>query len=119
MANKSRQGWILYLMVQIPAICFCKIGITGKSARARAKGLDRAMLGFPLPVFFCVVPGAYHIEQWMHQSLKGLSVRFYRGDGASEWFWIIAAPFALAIMILIWAAEIGLAWVAIRFFTNA
>jgi len=106
-------------MLHIPAICFCKIGITGKSAGARAKGLDRAMLGFPLPVFFCIVPGAYHIEQALHRNLKGLSARFYRGDGASEWFWILAAPFALAAMLLIWVVEIGAAYGVYWFFTNA
>ena len=118
MAN-SRGGWVLYLMLHIPAVCFCKIGITGKSAKARAKGLDRAMLGFPLPVFFCVVPGAYHIEQWLHNNLKPLSARFYKGDGSSEWFWILAAPFALAAMLLIWGIEIGAVWGVWWFISNA
>ena len=109
----------MYLMLHIPAVCFCKIGITGKSAKARAKGLDRAMLGFPLPVFFCVVPGAYHIEQWLHNNLKPLSARFYKGDGSSEWFWILAAPFALAAMLLIWGIEIGAVWGVWWFISNA
>jgi len=117
MAN-SRSGWVLYLMLHIPAVCFCKIGITGKSAKARAKGLDRAMLGFPLPIFFCIVPGAYHIEQWLHSNFKGSNARFYKGDGSSEWFWIWVAPFALAAMGLIWGIELVLIWGLWRFFVT-
>jgi len=119
MARNSKGGRILYLMIHFQAIIFCKIGITGKSAGARAKGLDRAMIGFPVPVFFCVVPGAYHIEQWLHRNLKPLSAKFYSGDGSSEWFLILAAPFALAAMLLIWGIEIGLVYVAYLFFTNS
>lgn len=118
MAKNSKSGWVLYLMLHVPAVCFCKIGITGKSAAKRAKGLDRAMLGFPVPIFFCIVPGAYHIEQWLHGSLRGLRAKFYHGDGASEWFWVLAAPFALAVMAGIWTAEAALAYAAWLLFEN-
>lgn len=112
--SNSKSGAILYLMVHVPYIWFVKIGITGKSAKERARGIDRTMFGFPVPVFFCFVPGAYHIEQALHRNLAGLSARFYRGDGSSEWFWIIAAPFALAVMILIWLVEIGVVWLVLK-----
>ncbi len=105
--SNSRGGWTLYLLINFPLIIFVKIGITGKSASARAKGLDKSVPGLPIPIFFCIVPGAYHIEQWLHRNLSGLSVRYYSKDGSSEWFWIIAAPFALAAMGLIWGIEIG------------
>lgn len=104
MAN-SRGGWVMYLMINLPLVFFVKIGITGKSASKRAKGLNRSVPGLPIPIFFCVIPGAYYLEQWLHRSLSGLSVRYYSGDGGSEWFWILAAPFALAVMIGIWVAE--------------
>lgn len=112
MAANSKSGKILYLMVHIPFVWWVKIGITGKSASKRASGIDRQMFGFPLPVFFCFVPGAYHIEQALHRNLSSLNVRFYKGSGASEWFWILAAPFALAAMILIWVIELGAVYLA-------
>lgn len=107
MARNSKSGWTLYLLINFPLIVFVKIGITGKSAAARARGLDKSVPGIPVPIFFCIVPGAYHIEQWLHKSLSSLSVRYYSSDGASEWKWIIAAPFALAVMGLIWGIEAG------------
>lgn len=103
MKKNSKGGHILYLMVHVPLVIFWKIGITGNSPHARAKGIDRAMFGFPVPVFFVVIPGgAYRVEQWLHGMLSGLSVRFYRGDGASEWMLFPAAPIAIAVMSCIW-----------------
>ena len=95
----------MYLMINLPLIFFVKIGITGKSASKRAKGLNRSVPGIPIPIFFCIIPGAWHLEQWLHRSLSGLSVRYYSGDGGSEWFWILAAPFALAVMAAVWWVE--------------
>lgn len=96
---------ILYLMVHIPFFVFWKIGITGVrvGASARARQVGKAVFGFPLPVFFVPVPFCYHIEQWLHRSLKPLNVSFYKGDGHTEFFWFPAAVFALAVMAGIYA----------------
>ena len=101
-ANKSKEGCILYLMVHFPLICFVKIGITGRTARARAADIDEAVWGFPVPVFVLFVPGAYFWEQTLHGLCGLLSVRFYDGDGASEWFWFPAAIPALLFMLAGW-----------------
>lgn len=110
--NKSQSGHILYLMVHIPFIWWWKIGITGKSATQRAKGIDREMFGFPLPVWAAVIPGAWHIEQWMHKKFSHSNIVFYRGSGQREWFWFWVAPIAFAVMATITLAELAaLCWI--------
>ena len=114
--SKSRSGWTLYLMIHFPFVWWVKIGITGKGVKNRAAGIDREMPGFPIPIFFCITPGAYSIEQWLHRKLKPLNVRFYRGSGHSEWFWLPAGAFALVIMSgvwVFWAALVYLAFLAL------
>lgn len=107
--SKSRSGWVLYVMVHLPFFWYHKIGITSThiGAKRRAKAIDRAVRGFPVPVFFVVVPFAWHIEQAVHTILSPLRVRFYRGDGASEWF-LFGGIFAIPIFAGIWVAEIWL-----------
>jgi hypothetical protein len=102
MRKNSKSGWILYVMLHVPFLIFCKIGITGVSILGRAKQVDRAMIGFPLPIFFVILPGAYHLEQWLHRAMSGLQVRFYRGDGASEWFWLPAGAVAILFGLAVW-----------------
>jgi hypothetical protein len=89
-------------MVHFPLVVFWKIGITGRSATARAADIDEAMFGFPVPVFIVVVPGAYGVEQWLHRVCGWLRVEFYKGTGHSEWFLFPAVIFALPVMLLIW-----------------
>lgn len=100
--NKSKEGWILYLMVHFPLVIFWKIGITGRTATARARDIDEAVFGFPIPVFFVILPGAYVWEQMLHGLCRPLQVRFYSGDGASEWFLFLAAFPALLFMLAGW-----------------
>ena len=104
MSRNSKGGWVLYLLVHIPFIWWVKIGITsvGIGASKRAKNLDRAMFGFPIPIFFVVVPNAYGIEQELHRWFRRLNCRWYaKADGFSEWFWFPVAIPALAIMLSI------------------
>lgn len=101
--SKSKAGWLLYVMIHVPFFWWCKIGITGKTSRHRAKQIDRAVFGFPIPVFILIMPGAYHFEQWLHRALSGLRVRFYKGDGASEWFWLPAGLVAIGLASGVWA----------------
>lgn len=112
--SKNKSAFILYLMVSLPLPLFVKIGITGVGIGKRARSIDKAMRGclfaFPLPVFFCVVPGAYYIEQMLHRELAPLQRSPYKGDGHTEWFWLPAGIFALAVMLAIWAVWVGLIW---------
>lgn len=98
----SKAGWILYLMIHIPFIWWVKIGITGRTAAKRANDIDEAVFGFPVPIFVLVIPGAYFAEQALHSFCKPLNVRFYTGDGASEWFWLPAVIPALLFMLAGW-----------------
>lgn len=93
---------ILYLMVHFPFVIFVKIGITGKSAERRAKQIDRAVFGFPVPVMVMFLPNVRGIEQALHRMFSGLSVRFYRGDGSTEWFLIPAGLPVFAMGVLYW-----------------
>lgn len=96
-----RSGWI-YLMVHIPFVFWVKIGITGKTAGARAKEIDRAMFGFPFPIMAIYLPGVNRIEKAFHRLCSPLSVRFYKGDGHTEWFWLIAGLPVFGIGCLYW-----------------
>ena len=113
--NKSQSGHILYLMVHLPFIWWWKIGITGKTATSRAKQVDKAVLGFPVPVFMVFIPGAYFIEQWLHREFAGSNFVFYRGDGHREWFWFWVAPVAFAVMLAIWGIYIWAAGALLGF----
>ena len=94
----------MYLLIHCPFFWWVKIGITsvGIGAAKRAKNLDRAMFGFPVPIFFVIVPNAYGIEQELHRWFRRLNCKWYSGDGASEFFWFPAAFQVLAIMLTIW-----------------
>lgn len=105
--DKSKSGGIIYVMLHFPLICFCKIGITGRTAKKRARDLDRAVLGFPFPIFAVPLPWAYEVEQWLHSILRPLSARFYSGDGASEWFWLPAVLFAIPALAVLFVLFLG------------
>lgn len=81
----------LYLMLHFPFFWWCKIGITGKTAGRRARQIDRAVLGFPIPVMVVYLPAVRMFETAFHRFFSPLSSRFYRGDGSTEWFWLPAA----------------------------
>jgi len=117
MRRDSKGGHILYLMVHVPFVWWWKIGITGQSAAKRARSIDGQMFGFPFPVFFVIIPGAYHVEQWLHCNLKALNVRFTRASGKSEWFWFPAAAFAFPVMAIFWGLYAGLFWLIITIFS--
>lgn len=95
---------ILYIFIHFPFVFFFKIGITGIGigASKRAKQVGRAVFGFPVPVCFVPIPFCYATEQFLHRMFKGLNVRFYSGDGSSEFFWFPVVAFVVPIMLAIW-----------------
>jgi len=98
----SKSGWILYVMVHFPGIWWWKVGITGKSASERSKGIDRAVWGRPIPIMITVIPGgAYQLEQFIGFIIEPFHTRFYKGDGSTEWFWFIGGFIAFLILLLI------------------
>jgi hypothetical protein len=104
--NKSKTGHILYLMVHFPFVWWWKIGITGKTAKGRAKQVDRAVFGRPVVVMVVPIPGAYLIEQDLHRRFRWLNCRYYRGDGGTEWFWFPVAFVVLPFMIAVWGGYV-------------
>ena len=69
------------------------------------------MAGRPVTVWAAVIPGAYHVEQWLHRKMKGSNIVWYKGDGHREWFWFWVAPFVWVFMVLVTVAEgAALAW---------
>lgn len=115
--SKSKSGHILYLFTNFPFFIFWKIGITGGTASGRARGLDRSVPGKPIRVFAIILPGAYHVEQWMHRKFAHSNVVWYKGDGRTEWFMFWIAPFAFLIMLAIAIFEGGvLCWIAGQIF---
>jgi len=104
--NKSKTGHVLYLMVNFPLIVFWKIGITGKTAKGRAKQVDRAVFGKPIVVMVVPIPGAYLIEQDLHRRFRWMNCRYYRGDGSTEWFWFPVVVVVLPFMVAVWAGYV-------------
>ena len=92
----------VYLMLHIPFVFFVKIGITTKTASRRAAQINRAMFGFPVPIMVIFVPNARGVEAAWHRLCADLSVRFYKGDGHTEWFWIPAGVPVFGVGVLYW-----------------
>lgn len=106
---------IVYMLIHIPCIWRVKIGITGRSAKQRAKQVSRAMPGFALPIGIMFLPFIAHaVEQALHHLFEPLTLRFYRGDGSTEWFYILAAPLFWGFM---WLHVMGWWWI-IQFLTK-
>lgn len=103
----SHAGHILYLFMHFPFFWYWKVGI-GYDFWKRAKQIDRAVIGFPIPIMVLFVPGAYYVEQDLHRHFAFFNTRFYVGDGASEWFWIFVAPIVFALMVSGWLGYIWL-----------
>ena len=93
---------ILYLMIHFPFVWWVKIGFAHTSAIKRAAALDKAVFGFFVPVGIVAIPFAYAVEQWFHRRFKWLQIRWYRGDGSTETFWLPAGIPVLAFMVLVW-----------------
>jgi len=86
-------------MIHLPCPWWIKIGITGKSTRKRAAGINREMWGVPIPVFGLPIPFAAQHEAMLHRHCRRINVRFYKGSGHSEWFWFPAIVPALLVMV--------------------
>lgn len=92
---------IVYMLLHIPCVWRVKIGITGRSYKARAKQVSRAFVGIAVPVGIIFVPFfAKQIEDAFKFFFKPLKTRFYRGDGSTEWFLILVAPVFYGLMWL-------------------
>ena len=91
-------------MVNVPFIFIFKVGITSLAIGAgkRAKAIDKAMPGLPVPIFILPVPGAYYIEQEMHKIMRHFKFSFYRGDGHTETFLLAPLIFAIPVMLSVW-----------------
>lgn len=106
MSRSSKGGWLLYCLCNIPLVWIFKVGIVrvGKGAFNRAKEVDKAMPGIPIPIMAVIIPfGAYRVEQEMHRIMRRWRVDFYKGDGHTETFILAPLFFAVPIMLAIWA----------------
>lgn len=93
----------IYIMLHIPFFVICKIGIS-KNTKRRAKDVSDSIVGFALPICAVKSKYAFQIEQWMHEQLKVLNVKFH-GSGKTEWFWLPALLLALPTLFFVWASE--------------
>ena len=94
---------IIYLMAYFPLPIFWKIGFAHDSVMNRAAALDKEVFGFFFPVCWIYIPFAHRIEKWFHRTFKALNTRvLYRGNGATEIYWLPAAMPVLAAMLLWW-----------------
>ena len=111
---------INYLLINIPLLVFCKYGYTGLhvGVKKRTAGIGRAMPGFPFPIFFVITPFAYQIEQIVHWLFNPLRANFYKGDGHTETYFVLAVIPALLIMCALWAINIFIALFLWRIFVS-
>lgn len=97
---------VVYILNYVPQIWMCKVGFTRRSIKSRVRGTSKAVFGFTLPVFFCVVPFPKAVEGVFHSLLGGLKRSFYKGDGHTETFVFPGILIALALCFGVWYFEI-------------
>jgi hypothetical protein len=99
---------VCYLLICVPDIRRCKIGVTGMhiGAGERAKQVSDSLPGWLIPVFGCILPGYVFFEKRvMHWGLKPLNAPFKKGSGHTEIFWFPAPIYAVALMCGVWMIE--------------
>ncbi len=84
-----------------------KIGISNSPEIHRQKQVSKAAPGRVVLVCTWSVRNAYRWEQTFHKICAPLSVRYYSGDGYSEWFLFPAAALVLLIMIVRFAVYLA------------
>ena len=99
---------VVYILNYIPQIWMCKVGFTKRSVKSRVRSTSKAVFGFTVPVFFCIVPVPKAVEGIFHSLLGGLNKRFYKGDGHTETFIFPGIVIALALCFGVWYLEIVL-----------
>lgn len=97
---------VVYILNYIPQIWMCKVGFTKRSIKSRVRGTSKAVFGFTVPVFFCIVPFPKAVEGVFHGLLGGLKRSFYKGDGHTETFVFPGVLIALALCFGVWMVEI-------------
>ena len=106
---------VLYLLVCFPRPdrlqdgAKCKCGITGFhiGADKRAGQVSEALPGFWFPVFFCVIPFVYQVEQILHWLMEPLNCPFAAGSGRTETFWFPAHLIVACYISAFWIFEIS------------
>lgn len=109
----------LYRWLPIPLRFKCGISY---STKARAKNVSMDVAGYVVPVYKVRVRFAKFWEQIIHIVLKCclLWAPLKKGDGRTEFFWIIGLPVAFVLVILVEIIDtflplilaIGLLWLA-------
>ena len=97
---------LVYILLYIPQLWMCKVGFTKRSIKSRVRGTSKAVFGFTVPVFFCIVPFPKAVEGVFHSLLGGLKMSFYKGDGHTETFVFPGILIALALCFGVWMVEI-------------
>ena len=94
---------MIYVHINIPYLIFCKIGYTriGRLG-TRRREVDKHAPGWLVTIFFVPVPGALYIEKEIHKMCAFLRVRFYRGDGKTEWYYLPAAIVPILFGLMVW-----------------
>ena len=110
---------VVYILNYIPQIWMCKVGFTKRSVKSRVRGTSKAVFGFTVPVFFCIVPFPKAVEGVFHGLLGGLKRSFYKGDGHTETFIFPGILIALALCFGVWYLEIVLIFKAWNAFLTA
>jgi len=87
-------------MVNIPLVFFWKIGISNSTRAHRADQVSKSAPGRAVVVWVWDIPNAHRVEQFLHAICAPFNLKYYRGDGATEWFLFPAAIIAAAIMIV-------------------
>jgi hypothetical protein len=90
----------LYLMVNVPFLIFWKIGISNSTRAHRSVQVSKAAPGKAVVFWVWDIPNAKAVEGFLHTICAPFNVRYYRGDGNTEWFFFPAAIVTIAFMLL-------------------
>ena len=101
---------VVYILNYVPKIWMCKVGFTKRSVKSRVRSTSKAVKGFTVPIFFCIIPFPKELEGFIHDQINGLKKRFYKGDGSTETFIFPAIVIAVIYLIGVWMVEILIIW---------
>ena len=113
--NGTSAAQTIYLLINFPYVNRIKIGITGNLS-ARTKNITETTKGRAITVIALRMFWAWQIEKSIHRCLSKFHSPFSEGSGRTEWFNVLALPFAFFAIVgyffVTWALIIGGSMVA-------
>lgn len=75
----------IYLMINLPFLWKCKIGIS-RNVKRRRRNIDETTKGWVLKVWALPMPFAENLEKELHRFFRHFHSPFEKGSGRTEWY---------------------------------